>query len=495
MKKIFTLLVFMMAMASVQAKTDRLNASQVGLRNATYADGVLTFNKEYDCNMTIFSFSAGELANYKTLTLNISNGTTTSQAGNLFRLEFTGTSKVNAYTKTDIASAISINLSDLGITLGDVTAIKLLCPQYHTGTMTFALSDIYLETEEYDYLSLTTPIADMTWYSQSDDSEYSKNDLTKNLNDSLGQGMVIYGSTNGNATTVYTNVADYDKVNFTLSDAGDAGIRLMYQSSTITINTDASTTNYSTSLSTMPKIGTIKTKNVTVSDKITVSAIEFEKAFAGNSTTAFSVSNSISGTVAYDRQFTAGQKYTICLPFSLTKTEMDEMGAFYYFNYENSGKLEFKQASNSVSAYTPYIFVPSSNGTPFANLSNKAIAAPTATTVTKGDFTFTGLLAATTDIAADHSSNTVYGFSSTDGSFKKAGTGVSVNAFRAVIVGPAGESARSLGVNFIDDETTGIETINREPLTVNQMYNLAGQRVSAAHKGLVIKNGRKYLVK
>lgn len=45
-----------------------------------------------------------------------------------------------------------------------------------------------------------------------------------------------------------------------------------------------------------------------------------------------------------------------------------------------------------------------------------------------------------------------------------------------------------------NNDPTGIETINREPLTVNHVYNLAGQRVATMQKGhIYIENGKKFI--
>ena len=44
--------------------------------------------------------------------------------------------------------------------------------------------------------------------------------------------------------------------------------------------------------------------------------------------------------------------------------------------------------------------------------------------------------------------------------------------------------------------STGIENVEAEGATQNGvMFNVAGQRVNGAAKGLVIKNGKKYIVK
>ena len=71
--------------------------------------------------------------------------------------------------------------------------------------------------------------------------------------------------------------------------------------------------------------------------------------------------------------------------------------------------------------------------------------------------------------------------------------GVKISPFRAYFTGiPEGASAK---LNFSDGETTGITNVNAAENNDDALYNLAGQKVSAAYKGIVIKNGKKYLVK
>lgn len=57
--------------------------------------------------------------------------------------------------------------------------------------------------------------------------------------------------------------------------------------------------------------------------------------------------------------------------------------------------------------------------------------------------------------------------------------------------------AKSLNINFDGDNTTGIATISL-PMGdrgLGEAFNLLGQKVSGASKGIVVKNGRKYLIK
>ena len=71
--------------------------------------------------------------------------------------------------------------------------------------------------------------------------------------------------------------------------------------------------------------------------------------------------------------------------------------------------------------------------------------------------------------------------------------GVKISPFRAYFTGiPKGAPAK---LNFYDEETTGITNVNAAESNDDTLYNLAGQKVNAAYKGIVIKNGKKYLVK
>ena len=45
---------------------------------------------------------------------------------------------------------------------------------------------------------------------------------------------------------------------------------------------------------------------------------------------------------------------------------------------------------------------------------------------------------------------------------------------------------------FPEVDVAAIETINAERRADNAVYNLNGQRVASSHKGLVIKNGKKF---
>ena len=76
------------------------------------------------------------------------------------------------------------------------------------------------------------------------------------------------------------------------------------------------------------------------------------------------------------------------------------------------------------------------------------------------------------------------------------GTMVNNAAHKAFLQVPASSGAKFLSFTF-GEETTGINGITASSAEQNgtALYNLAGQRVAKGYKGLVIKNGKKYLVK
>ena len=110
---------------------------------------------------------------------------------------------------------------------------------------------------------------------------------------------------------------------------------------------------------------------------------------------------------------------------------------------------------------------------------------------TEGDATFaTALLT-----GATKADGTQYGFTSTSGTpaFARVVSGQDIPAKKGYIV-LNGASAAKYSICF-DDEATGIHTIEAASAANGAMYNLAGQRVDKAYKGIVIVNGKKYLNK
>lgn len=110
---------------------------------------------------------------------------------------------------------------------------------------------------------------------------------------------------------------------------------------------------------------------------------------------------------------------------------------------------------------------------------------------TEGDATF----ATNLKTGATTADGTQYGFTSKSGTpaFAQVKSGEAIPAKKGYIV-LTGASAAKYSICF-GDEATGIQTIEAASVANAAMYNLAGQRVDKAYKGIVIVNGKKYLNK
>ncbi len=58
-----------------------------------------------------------------------------------------------------------------------------------------------------------------------------------------------------------------------------------------------------------------------------------------------------------------------------------------------------------------------------------------------------------------------------------------------------GDHTAGKEVIFVDKNATAITTIHQSPLTDQPAYNLRGERVNGSYRGIVIRNGKKYVVK
>jgi len=71
---------------------------------------------------------------------------------------------------------------------------------------------------------------------------------------------------------------------------------------------------------------------------------------------------------------------------------------------------------------------------------------------------------------------------------------IKITSFRAYLTAPA-SGARSLRIVYADNESTSISEVSNNCEDKAATFNLSGQRVEKAAKGLYIKNGRKVVIK
>ena len=204
--------------------------------------------------------------------------------------------------------------------------------------------------------------------------------------------------------------------------------------------------------------------------------------------------------IKFNRGFVAGQPHTIYLPFAIDATAY---GTFYTFTrYDNANqKVIFSKIEDNngmTTANTPYLFVPNNNMQEIEITAADGIAVSKTTDITQPETkALIGVYKKHT--FDDTNKANCYGWTA-NGEFRKAGSGASVSACRAYLKLPAesviGNAPASLSIQ-LGDGTTGITAVKggADGDTDAPMYNLQGQRVDKSYRGVVIKNGKKMIIK
>lgn len=167
--------------------------------------------------------------------------------------------------------------------------------------------------------------------------------------------------------------------------------------------------------------------------------------------------------------------------------------ADYAVNYSELGlkayTLTVDETNKTVTAKEFTGVVPAGGAVLVKGDASKAYTLTPATA--EGDDTFTTAL----QTGAKKADGTQYGFTTKFGTpaFAQVASGQDIPAKKGYIV-LSGASAAKYSICF-GDEATGIQTIEAASAANAAMYNLAGQRVDKAYKGIVIVNGKKYLNK
>lgn len=229
---------------------------------------------------------------------------------------------------------------------------------------------------------------------------------------------------------------------------------------------------------------------------------------AGDKTVTGTAGSSISLTTTSDIPFTikTGSQYAVVktirvVPNSAPETETlttsakgyATYSADYAVNYSELGltayTLTVDESKKTVTAKEFTGVVPAGGAVLVKGTANTAYTLTPATT--EGDATFA------TDLktGATTANGTQYGFTSKSGTpaFAQVQSGQDIPAKKGYIV-LTDASAAKYSICF-GDEATGIQTIEAASAANAAMYNLAGQRVDKAYKGIVIVNGKKYLNK
>ncbi len=187
---------------------------------------------------------------------------------------------------------------------------------------------------------------------------------------------------------------------------------------------------------------------------------------------------------------------TIVLPFNTTK---DEIGANTVLEYtgtitaDGTVTMNFKE-TETLEANVPYALILDMAATEPLAFENKEVTPSDNLTITdeNGQFNFVGTYV---DIAKNNTIVAAGDYVAGATAFKKAKGGNRIAAFRAYLK-KVGTGDAKVAFNFDGNIVDGIEAIELlNKFSAEGIYNLQGQKVNNAQKGVYIVNGKKIVVK
>ena len=495
--------------ASAKVSTMKSSMASVSTNNVVYdaATGLFEWKAQYGNLVTMFDNLQGKASKYKHLKLKI------DAPSGKYRLIFytdlaANKSKILTMEATDTNVDIDLSTLDLeGKTLDDIARISI-AGQGESGSLTILPSDVTLETDDIETLTVTTTLDENSdvntpfqWYKTTDSgAEAITNGISNNFGKSEWSSGVLFGySTDNKEINGYINLNGYSvlRVNINNFDSNkNKQFRALADNDKtvmITMTGDETLMPFSLDRCTSLKNSWegLGVQNVTSIDFIG----EYQ---AVNTESPFAIAASKGSNVSYDRNFTMNQPCTVCLPFALTAEELANVGKAYTLSAVSGSKATFTPVA-AIEAYKPYLLIPSADGKlleEIAATKDIADAPAEAKTSVSGGYSFVGTLQAETSVKKDGME--VYGFSASEGKFVHASDKASIDAFRAYISVPstAHSTAASRSIDIDFGGTTGINEIqNAHSSSAAATYDVAGKRVDKNYKGVVIRNGKKMIQK
>ena len=241
------------------------------------------------------------------------------------------------------------------------------------------------------------------------------------------------------------------------------------------------------------------------------------------------VPSSLSGTVAFRREFTGGKASTICLPFALTDIEGGKAYEFVDVTYDAvDGWVATMNEVTATVANKPYLFLPEGSGSVpvlFHGTAGYDVSGGLATT--SGDWTFTGTYTNLT-YGTEPMTGHIYGFASKSktvdghdveaGQFVHAKEGASVPPMRCYLTYKNGAQrapmrASALGATGTDTDVPSritvrlvsasgtvtavgtLDTVTGE-MDINTWYDMNGRLLETepTAPGLYIHNGKTIMI-
>ena len=184
------------------------------------------------------------------------------------------------------------------------------------------------------------------------------------------------------------------------------------------------------------------------------------------------------------RTFNKDYWNTFVVPF-----DIPNMNASIFEYTGSDGNTMHFTATTSIEAGTPYLIKPKEGNIIDQTYSDVTLTAQSAKSVDYGDYKFVATYSPVT-LATDKTEL----FLTTDGklAYPASASEATMKGMRAYFQVPASANVAL----FVDGEgtITGIEEIDNSQLTIDNVYNLNGQRVTQPRKGLFIVNGKKLII-
>jgi len=198
--------------------------------------------------------------------------------------------------------------------------------------------------------------------------------------------------------------------------------------------------------------------------------------------------------VTYARNLTAGYN-SLVLPFEVTKEELGDVKRILEFEGSEAVgedfKLNFKEVEK-VEANKPYLVEMNAATTDGLNFTSKVVAPAEDLSMGDENFKFVGSY-----VALEKGNDVIkagdYGCATTG--LKKAKDGVAMKAFRAYMKNYTNNPEAGVRVFVDGEEATGIQAVEILESLTDGIYNLQGQKVNKAQKGVYIVNGKKVILK
>ena len=495
--------------ASAKVSTMKSSMASVSTNNVVYdaATGNFEWKLSYANLVTMFDNLQGKASKYKHLKLKI--GAPSGQYRLIFYTDLAYKENIIKVMEASDTN-VDIDLSTLGLgekTLDDITRI-CIAGQGDGGSLTILPSDVTLETDDIETLTVTTTLDENSdvntpfqWYKTTDSGEEAiTNEISNNFGKSEWSSGVLFGySTDNKEINGYINLNGYSVLRVNVNEF-DSNKNKQFRALADNNKTVWITMTGDDTLVPFSQDRCTSLKNSWEGPGVqNVTSIDFIGEFqAVNTESPFAIAASTGSKVSYDRTFTQGQPCTVCLPFALTAEELASVGKAYTLSAVSGSKATFTPAT-AIEAYTPYLLIPSADGKLLENIAaTKDIAdvPAEAKTSVSGSYSFVGTLQAKKSVKTEGVE--VYGFSASEGKFVHAGANASIDAFRAYISVPstALSTAASRSIDLDFGGTTGINEIqNAQSSSAAATYDVAGKRVGKNYKGVVVSNGKKKIQK